>query len=323
MIVSNKQGIDNWKLQMVHSDGSKVKTFDNKQFDSIPAELIWDGSSDSGSIKEGEYHAVLSIAYSKGNNPVVESTPFVLDNNAPDVRLLMNPKPFSPDDDNVDDELNISISVDDLSPIKDWKMVINDPKGREFISFNGRGRPSERIIWDGRSMKGELVQSAEDYSYTFSVSDILGNSRTVDGVIPVDVLVVREGDRFKIQISSITFKPDSAEYNDAGDLREKNGKILSRIAEILKKYSSYSIIIEGNAASTKYYNQKLAAKEEVEELQPLSLKRAETVRDSLISLGVGRSRLNIEGKGGTNPVVPHSDLENAWKNRRVEFILLK
>ncbi|MBI9099435.1 MAG: OmpA family protein, partial [Spirochaetaceae bacterium] len=323
LIVSNRTGIDSWKLEMKLSNGSVIKTFEDEDFSGIPTTITWDGESDSGSIVEGEYSALFSLQYNKGNNPVIESTPFVLDNSAPDVRLLMQPDPFSPDDDNVDDELNISIAVDDLSPIKDWSMVIYDPKGREFISFKGRGRPSEKIIWDGRSMKGELVQSAEDYTYTFSVSDILGNSQTADGVIPVDVLVVRDGDRFKIQISSITFKPDSAEYNDTGDLKEKNEKILSRIAEILKKYSSYGILIEGNAASTKFYNQKLAEKEEIEELQPLSLQRAETVRNSLISLGVSRGRLDVIGKGGTNPVVPHSDLENAWKNRRVEFILRK
>jgi len=322
IIVSNRNGVDEWSLKMIHSDGSVIKTFDGDSSD-IPRELVWDGKSDENSIVEGGYTAQFAIEYNKGNKPVIDSTPFTLDNSAPDVRLLMQPEPFSPDDDNVDDELNISIAVNDLSPVKDWSMVINDPKGREFISFKGRGRPSERIIWDGRSMKGELVQSAEDYYYTFTVSDILNNTRTVEGDIPVDVLVVRDGDRFKIQISSITFKPDSAEYNDTGDLKEKNEKILSRIAEILKKYSSYKILIEGNAASTKYYDRKLADKEEIEELQPLSLQRAETVRGSLISLGVPRSRLDVEGKGGTNPVVPHSDLENAWKNRRVEFILIK
>ena len=323
IIVSNNEGISSWKLEMVHKDGTKVKVFDNSIQEEVPAKQMWDGRSDNGNIKEGEYIALLSIEYEKGNNPIIESTPFVLDNSAPDVRLLMNPRPFSPDDDNVDDELNISIAVDDISPVRDWEMVINDPKGREFISFKGRGRPSERIIWDGRSMKGELVQSAEDYTYNFKVTDILGNSKIADGEIPVDVLVVRDGDRFKIQISSITFKPDSAEFNDSGDLKEKNEKILGRIAEILKKYSSYSIIIEGNAASTRYYDQKLAEKEEIEELQPLSLQRAETVRDSLVSFGIARGRLKVEGKGGTNPVVPHSDLENAWKNRRVEFILIK
>jgi flagellar motor protein MotB len=29
------------------------------------------------------------------------------------------------------------------------------------------------------------------------------------------------------------------------------------------------------------------------------------------------------GVGGKDPLVPHSDLENRWKNRRVEFILEK
>lgn len=322
IIVSNQTGIDNWSLKMVLSDGSVVKTFSGDSSD-IPKNINWDGKGDNSFVTEGEYTGQFTIEYNKGNRPVIESTPFVLDDSAPDARLTLQPDPFSPDDDNVDDELNISITVDDLSPVKNWSMVINDPKGREFISFKGRGRPSERIIWDGRSMKGELVQSAEDYSYIFTVSDILGNERTVDGEIPVDVLVVRDGDRFKIQISSITFKADSAEYNDTGDLKEKNEKILGRIAEILKKYSSYKILIEGNAASTKYYDKKLADKEEIEELQPLSLQRAETVKNSLISLGVPRGRLDVEGKGGTNPVVPHSDLENAWKNRRVEFILLK
>ena len=31
----------------------------------------------------------------------------------------------------------------------------------------------------------------------------------------------------------------------------------------------------------------------------------------------------MEGLGGTEPVVPFSDLKNRWKNRRVEFILIK
>ncbi len=66
-----------------------------------------------------------------------------------------------------------------------------------------------------------------------------------------------------------------------------------------------------------------AEKEEVEELIPLSEARALTVQDSLIKLGIDASRLNILGIGGKEPIVPMSDKENIWKNRRVEFILLK
>ena len=68
---------------------------------------------------------------------------------------------------------------------------------------------------------------------------------------------------------------------------------------------------------------KAAEKEQNEELLPLSKARAETVRDELVRLGVSKDRLSVTGVGGAKPLVPHSDLQNRWKNRRVEFILEK
>ena len=98
---------------------------------------------------EGSFKASLMVRYNKGNRPVAESREFIIDNSAPLVRVDLSPVPFSPDDDNVDDELKIALNVQDISPIRDWEMSIKDPKGNDFISFGGRGRPSERIIWDG------------------------------------------------------------------------------------------------------------------------------------------------------------------------------
>ena len=43
----------------------------------------------------------------------------------------------------------------------------------------------------------------------------------------------------------------------------------------------------------------------------------------LSDYGVNSSRLSTVGRGGTQPVVPRSDRNNWWKNRRVEFILIK
>ena len=50
--------------------------------------------------------------------------------------------------------------------------------------------------------------------------------------------------------------------------------------------------------------------------------RAETVRQELIKRGIGADRLSLAALGGTNPVVPFSDIPNRWKDRRVEFILI-
>ena len=58
-------------------------------------------------------------------------------------------------------------------------------------------------------------------------------------------------------------------------------------------------------------------------LADLSRERAETVRRELIARGIAPERLLVSGLGGTSPIVPFSDLADRWKNRRVEFILVK
>jgi hypothetical protein len=64
-------------------------------------------------------------------------------------------------------------------------------------------------------------------------------------------------------------------------------------------------------------------REQDAELQPLSELRARTVVDYLVGLGVSRNRLSAFGIGGARPVIPYADRDNWWKNRRVEFILVR
>jgi outer membrane protein OmpA-like peptidoglycan-associated protein len=238
----------------------------------------------------------------------------------PALDVDLEPVPFSPDNDGVDDELVIGLSVADESPIQAWRFEILDRNRRFFTEFTGRGQPATELIWDGRASDGELVISAEDYPYRFTVSDELGNRSTVEGVIPVDILVVREGDRLKVQIANITFEPNSpALVLDPDDERgAKNRAILERLAQIFDKYGTYNIRIEGHAV-----NVTGTEREEREELQPLSLARAQTVKDAMVDEGIAARRISVLGRGGTEPVVPHTDLDNRWKNRRVEFVLIR
>ncbi|MDC7233359.1 MAG: OmpA family protein [Spirochaetales bacterium] len=321
LYVKNEEGIESWSLVIRTKDGQIVRSIAAET--ALPESVTWDGRDENGSLVEGTFTGELTVRYAKGNRPVALSREFIADNSAPLVNVGLSPVPFSPDDDNVDDELRIALSVQDLSPIRDWKMTIFDPKGNEFISFGGRGRPSERIIWDGRSRTGELVQSAEDYPYEIRVTDFLGHSTVEKGLIPVDILVIRDGDRLKVRISNITFEPYKDTLVSSGEQGSKNEEILQRLSEVLKKYGSYKILIEGHAVSEYYDNPARAAREEKEELQPLSLARAAAVKESLRKLGILGGRMEVAGKGGTDPIVPHSDLDNRWKNRRVEFILIK
>jgi len=248
----------------------------------------------------------------------------LVDTRPPEVDLAMTPVPFSPDDDGEDDAIELSLRVGDASPIERWSVEVEDPYGRPFRVFAGPGAPPPAIEWDGRSATGELVQAAEDYPVTVTVTDAVGNTAIATGVVPVDVLVFREGDRLKIRVSSIEFASDAADYRDFDPEKgERNLKTLERLAEVLKKYPGYRIRIEGHAVSVYWDDPERARREESEELVPLSLARAEAVKQALVGFGIEEWRMTAVGMGGSQPVVPHGDLENRWKSRRVEFILVR
>ncbi len=322
LYVSPFDGIESWELSVSDSSGKKVKTF--KGAERIPEIIKWDGKEGKTTVPSGRYKADLSVLYKKGDNPVSSTREFVLDTDPPESDIILTPYPFSPDNDGVDDELMINLSLTDLSGIRDWSLEISDPVGSSFRHFSGKGKPTEKIIWDGISDTGELVQAAEDYPFLLKASDNLGNIHERRGFIPVDVLVIRDGDRLKIRISSIKFSPNTPELvTDIPEVREKNEKIIDRLSVILNKYSTYNIRIEGHANNLSWADPAKARIEENEELIPLSNARCETVKKILVEKGVSAKRISMEGLGGTEPVVPFSDLKNRWKNRRVEFILIK
>jgi len=316
-------GIQSWVLEMVHEQAGVQKSIGGTG--QVPAAITWDGRQNGSPAREGVYTAVMTVSYFKGNKPQAKSTPFKLDVSAPDIDISVSPQPFSPDNDGVDDELFITMKVSDLSSIEEWRLEILDPVGTAFLSYTGRGMPSERILWDGLSDTGELVQSAEDYTLRVTIRDKLRNTATVENLIPVDILVIREGDKLKIRIASITFPANSADLSAVADIEKaaRNDKTLQRLFEIFKKYSAYQIRIEGHANITRYWSESEAEKENKEELIPLSLARAEAVKKALVRFGLDGNRISVVGLGGSSPIVAFDDEENRWKNRRVEFILIK
>jgi outer membrane protein OmpA-like peptidoglycan-associated protein len=290
----------------------------------VPESLVWTGFTDQGEVVEGMYRARLSAEYTSGAEPQAITRPFVLDVSAPEINVSLSPTPFSPDNDGVEDRLYIDLGISDTSSLENWELIIMDDRGNRFNSFSGSTDPGRALIWNGISSDGELVQSAKDYPYTLSATDELGNTAATEGFIPVDVLVIREDGKLKIRISNITFEPNSPELVTQNvKVFEKNIDILNRIAETLEKYASYDVRIEGHAVRVHWDDKELGEKEEREELVPLSRNRAQTVKDALVERGIDPDRLSVKGMGGRDPLVPHSDLDNRWKNRRVEFILLK
>lgn len=323
-VASITTGIESWQVSVFDVTGKKeveVFTWAGTKGEGLPESIKWDGKDYSGLIVRGNFIAKLSLVYEKGDVLEAYSSPFIVNGKAPELSVSLSPKYFSPDNDGVDDDLYISLSAKSISPFTKWSFEIKEPQGAGLTFWKAEGTTSitPRIIWDGKSNKGELVQAATDYPYVFTVADDLGNVSVTTGYIPVDILVIRQGENLKIQVPSIIFRENNADFIGLPAATvEKNEQVLKRVAEILNKFKDYRVVIEGHAN-----NVTGTQKEEEEDLLPLSNARAEAVMKILSDYGVNSSRLSTVGRGGTQPVVPRSDRNNWWKNRRVEFILIK
>ncbi len=336
--VSLREGISSWSFNILDSKNNVVKAYSNKEQENLPTIITWAGDVSNEKIGEGVFTANLHIEYEKGNVVDAKSSSFICSVTPPLLSVKTTPKYFSPDNDGNDDDLFIQLKAESLVSLKNWSFTIKDRNQKPFWKTSGKNAITERIIWDGRGNNGELVQSAEDYPFEFVALDELGMSSKVEGVISVDVLVILDGDKLKMQIPSIIFRSNEADFGvrkvDAnGNITQpgitqaqadNNVRVLKRVSEILKKFKDYNVVIVGHANRiSDNSNEETEAGTWGKALIPLSEQRAEYVKNELIKMGIGSTRLSVEGKGGTEPVANRKDSNVNWKNRRVEFILEK
>ncbi|MDR1787583.1 MAG: OmpA family protein [Treponema sp.] len=344
--VSLKDGVESWRFSVspvtvgidgaAASAGSPVKTWEGG---AIPANLTWDGKTASGTPAEGNFTGVLEISYLKGNDVRAETSPFVSTALPPQLSVglgaiadlgskKVRPVPpgyFSPDNDGENDELYIDLRAQSLLPFSKWEFSITDPAGNAFWGTSGKTAITPRIVWNGQSnktRKPELVQSAMDYDYQFTVTDSQGLESSLEGKIPIDILVIKRGNELYMQVPAITFRANKADFGTTGQgaitqaQADNNERVLKRITEVLGKFRDYRVTVVGHE------NNVSGTAKEAED-DALSKERAEFVKSWLSGHGVSDSRLSTRGMGAREPIASHSDRPNWWKNRRVEFILNK
>lgn len=108
-----------------------------------------------------------------------------------------------------------------------------------------------------------------------------------------------------ITLSDVLFRTNRAQLQAAG-LRN-----VDKLAEFLKQYPEYNILVEGytDSRGSDEYNQEL------------SDRRAYSVRSALVNDGVGSERIRTQGYGEEYPVADNDTASNRQLNRRVEIIL--
>ena len=108
-----------------------------------------------------------------------------------------------------------------------------------------------------------------------------------------------------ITIGDVLFATNQATLTPAGVATVR------KLAEVLVQNPERTVLVEGFTDSTggTAHN------------QALSERRANSVRDALLGMGVGRERVAARGYGEAHPVAPNDTAGNRQLNRRVEIVL--
>jgi len=317
--------VSGWKVSIMGSGGEVVRDFSGTG-PTVPGDLSWDGKTSKGTFAaEGSYSARLSIDYGvKFSGMTVDSSPFILDLAPPSAKVTLSSDLLSPDGDGQYETVTIGVEGSSATAkIVSWSLAILDPGSNPYISFKGPW-PAAPIVWDGKGADGSLVESAADYVIVATLRDEFGNAGEARATIGTDIMAVKTAEGYRISVSSIVFKPFTADYRDVPpDRAERNLKTLDLLAAKLAKFPEYRIALEGHAVMINWDDKARGEAEQREILIPLSKRRADAIKDALVERGIAAARLDTLGLGAENPIVPDSDYLDRWKNRRVDFILLR
>ena len=315
--ISQRASADEWVARITGPDGRVVL---ERSWATLPPVFVWDARDASGAlVADGEYLYTLRARTAAG---AVGSASLALTVDAaslpphrrpPDAALAVDPLVFTPDGDDIDDTAEFSIEAVSVSTIESWRLDIFGPDLVPIRSWTGSGDPPARLGWDGRSDDGTLVPSLIRYRARLSVVDRFGNSTVAETSGEVGAMLLRDDDLPRIMVPDVRFAAGSASLEGSGvDAFRANRAVLTTVAALLTRYPERSVLIRGHATRDIE-----GGAQEIE----LSRRRAESVGSALRLLGVPERRMRMVGEGGAHPVVPHEDRENAWKNRRVDFIL--
>jgi outer membrane protein OmpA-like peptidoglycan-associated protein len=336
-----------WKISYLNSVGNEVQMVVGNPPD-LPPHVTWDGLGSDGQLApEGTYTARLSVDYGDPKGPTVaDSAPFLLDITPPSGSIEVSPQPYTPGDpDILIDPPKVTFAVNlvpGAAPIATWRLGVIHPDGRRFMDFISEDHKDNKVVWNGRAQNNAAPEAGVTYQLVAQVFDRYGNQGLVTGTLLIaDKPAVPEVAASKTpepaQAAPVTVTLDGklvaevqiyfpAYSADLGKVEPSkaglNAQGLDRLAGILKPVSGAKVLVTGHANKVFWQDQAKGDREQNDVLIPLSLARAQAVRDALVQRGADPGVFEVKGVGAEGPVAPFGDLTNNWKNRRVEFVVL-
>ena len=183
---------------------------------------------------------------------------------------------------------------------------VNTPCWRHIaVSFNKRALKAyldqERILNIPNVRFNPTGIGISSHNTDGKTPGYIKNIRLAKGAVPLYDKWLTEG---RFSTTGIKF-----DVNKSTLKNESMGTIIY-VAEMMKKHSELSFVIEGHTDSD--------GQDDFNQL--LSEQRANTVKNTLVELGIDANRLTCAGYGESRPVSDNTSSEGKAANRRVEFV---
>lgn len=176
--------------------------------------------------------------------------------------------------------------------------LANDSTMYEFLSDGKTGE--FLMLYPDKSLTGLYVEKKGFIPRIYNVDrDSLKNRSNIQ----IELDPIESGKKFVFE--NIYFDTDKA------DLKEVSVSSLKILASFLDQHPNVHIQIEGHTDDVGSTTYNMA----------LSLKRAESVKQYLVDIGMSSQRMETLGKGDTKPLKPNDSEENRSFNRRIEVII--
>lgn len=198
------------------------------------------------------------------------------------------------------------------------KVIVKNPHGKVYandkILFVGQ---KKKQIFSGitNELGSFVIQLPADEIYNIKIQSI-GDEleyNTLE-IPPIGAgQFFEEATLFIEYLASNSFTFNALQFKTAkADLEPTSYTQLKNVVEVMKRKKDVQIQIIGHTDSDG----------EDQANQILSLKRAESVRNYLVSQGISSTRVRCVGMGESKPVASNQTTEGKAKNRRTEIVIL-
>ena len=197
------------------------------------------------------------------------------------------------------------------------QVLVHDSKERPLVSFIPYGKGGVVFIrpfefkdkrYDGELLRWKLLYFLLNKMYMHRPQVVQAEDTMVEEikVEQTDTATKKLQDEQHLVLNNLEFEYKS--YH----IKPESLTLLKPVSEFLKRNPKTHLLVAGytDNIGSKHYNKELSAK------------RANSVKNALVAMGIDRKRISTIGYGEEDPIASNSTQEGRAKNRRVEFFIL-